>query len=887
MSTICIICDEKCNKSNHKPIKCQYCDFECCRTCCQTYILDQPTVRCMNNDCAKEWTRQYIRSVLPLTFINNDLKLHKEQILFDQERALMPATQPIIERRIRIEELQKEEQQMRIIINNMRRQLDEINQRLFNERYGIRNRNQTDTTEAARFVRACPSENCRGFLSTQWKCGICQLWSCPTCHVVKGETRDAEHTCNPDDVATAELLNSDTKPCPKCGFGIFKIDGCFAENIPILMWDGTTKMSQDINIGDILVGDDGEPRNVVRTMQGEDELYEIQQNKAMSYTVNSKHTLVLKFSSNYCINWNENSKHWKLKWFDQNNKSPKTKIFKITEDCNKEETRIIVENFKNELYKKFGDTIEITVDDYTKLKPSTHKNLMGYKNDGINYPYQQIDLDPYMLGLWLGDGTHSLPCIASNDKEIIDYIINWCNENDAEVLNDRKYLYRIRRKGYSYGGKSIIDSNTKYNSKQKDYFINRKTTGVVEYNKRTNPFTNLLKKYNLLNNKHIPKEYLMNNRDIRLKLLAGIIDTDGHVTKEHQGKRVVINQTHIKLSEQIIFLARSLGFTVNYQIKQRKNIKVFGKEAKDYKDLYTINISGEKLYEIPTILPRKKCVGSCKNFLITNIKVKPIGYGKYYGWEVDSNHRFLLADTTVLKNCSQMFCTQCHTAFDWRTGRIETNHIHNPHYFEWMRRQGNNPERNPNDVICGRELDHRLVRAIDSEIGNKIVLTRIYNRKEEEVEHKRKQSRFVDLARNIIHIRQVEMYRYEYNYERNNEELRILYMQNRISEDEFKRRLQIQNKKHHKQMELRNIFRLVVDSMTDIIYRFYEEVKKNDWRFDFTILDEAEPLRQYANECLADISRTYNSVKIQLNSQFDIVKNLDEKPTETNNKENV
>jgi hypothetical protein len=73
------------------------------------------------------------------------------------------------------------------------------------------------------FVRACPIESCRGFLSTQWKCGLCETNTCPTCHVPKDS---AEHTCNPDDVATAELLAKDTRPCPKCGTGIFKIDGC-------------------------------------------------------------------------------------------------------------------------------------------------------------------------------------------------------------------------------------------------------------------------------------------------------------------------------------------------------------------------------------------------------------------------------------------------------------------------------------------------------------------------------------------------------------------------------------------------------------------------------------------------------------------------------------
>jgi hypothetical protein len=96
------------------------------------------------------------------------------------------------------------------------------------------------------FIRACPIETCRGFLSQQWKCGICGIFTCPKCNVPKcnaqkpqtteddedANENDAEidtdttHVCNPDDVATAKLLASDTKPCPKCGTGIYKIDGC-------------------------------------------------------------------------------------------------------------------------------------------------------------------------------------------------------------------------------------------------------------------------------------------------------------------------------------------------------------------------------------------------------------------------------------------------------------------------------------------------------------------------------------------------------------------------------------------------------------------------------------------------------------------------------------
>ena len=85
---------------------------------------------------------------------------------------------------------------------------------------------QKKKKEKKRFVMMCPVDDCRGFVSTAWKCGVCSTWACSNCRQVKGNKKDAPHTCEKDDVETAKLLAKDTKPCPKCAIPIFKIDGC-------------------------------------------------------------------------------------------------------------------------------------------------------------------------------------------------------------------------------------------------------------------------------------------------------------------------------------------------------------------------------------------------------------------------------------------------------------------------------------------------------------------------------------------------------------------------------------------------------------------------------------------------------------------------------------
>lgn len=174
----------------------------------------------MNNDCSKEWTRKFLVENFTKKFVTDDWKKNREKVLFDREKALLPATQGVVEQRKDKVRIKKEIDEVDTLI----RELNRRRSNLVHEYH--QGGNVMGGSDRKQFIRACPDEHCRGFLSTQWKCGTCSKWTCPECHVVKGDRQDCEHTCDPNDVETAKLLAKDTKPCPKCATGIYKIEGC-------------------------------------------------------------------------------------------------------------------------------------------------------------------------------------------------------------------------------------------------------------------------------------------------------------------------------------------------------------------------------------------------------------------------------------------------------------------------------------------------------------------------------------------------------------------------------------------------------------------------------------------------------------------------------------
>lgn len=751
----CSICSEHYTPVLRKKITCKFCLNKTCCKCIEQYLLGKhEDAHCLH--CRVNYTDAMLKEICTKTYLQQRYFKHRQEVLINRERASLPGLQVVAmeerkrrERRDRMTVLTKEitaiklqrdhiyleHNALSLEYRNLKKekadigdllqriatlddQAREYTQQIYERReliYKIhmdgRHTEEEKDDEKRKFIRRCMRAGCQGFLSTAWKCGICEWYSCSKCFMERGITHDAEHECKKEDVETAELIKKDCKPCPNCGEFIEKSSGCFASNTPILMWNGTLKMSQDIATGDELVGDDGEKRTVLDTTVGQDMMYEVKQKNGMTYVVNSKHTLLLKYNIERKIRWIEHKQWWMVNWFNRDTLIITSRSFPVKGDITKEQAFIHAKDFTDSL--QFTEEIEITVDKYMTLNQMTKDRLLGYKSTGINWPKKEVPLDPYLMGVYIGDGINdgmSFAINAPEDPEILEYILHWAEEHSCEVVHDDIYRFRLRRRDNKINvqpsiGHGTISETCKGCKVKKSGFCDRPnipyTNGHVM--NRKNPLREILEGYDMIGKKKkIPMEYMLNDRNTRLQLLAGIIDTDGHVAKMNEGRRISITSSNKDLAEQYVLLSRSLGFatTIHNMPKKGISFSVDG-EKKDYDDHYAVNISGD-ISQIPTRIARKKCVDASHNTSQSGIIVTEIGTGIYYGWLLDGNHNFLLKDCTSVKNCSQMFCITCKTPWDWGTGKIVTSGpLHNPHYYEWMKRNGQAMVRNPADVPCG------------------------------------------------------------------------------------------------------------------------------------------------------------------------------------------
>jgi hypothetical protein len=339
--------------------------------------------------------------------------------------------------------------------------------------------------------------------------------------------------------------------------------GCFAAGTKIMMYDGSFKNIEDVQIGDQVMGDDSNARNVLDLCNNFETMYKVIPNKGDTYTVNENHILSLK-----CTGYNEHRK---------------------------------------------GELIDITVKEFLK-KSKTFRERYKWYRTGVNFDRKMLDIDPYLLGYWLGDGTASCAQITTADKEVVEAFKSKLPDN--LIFNKAKALYRYQIKSDKLG-------------------------------KGNNTFLNSLRSNNLIKNKHIPLNFKTGSEEQRLQLLAGIVDSDGHYDKKGNCYDVV--QKSEKLLDDIIFVARSLGFSAYKKCCTKTcTNSAAGNHSGTY---YRCCISGE-ISKIPCVVERKKADESRRNkdVLVTGFKLEKLDRDEYFGFELDGNHRFLGGDFTVLHN---------------------------------------------------------------------------------------------------------------------------------------------------------------------------------------------------------------------------------------------
>lgn len=380
---------------------------------------------------------------------------------------------------------------------------------------------------------------------------------------------------------------------------------CLGKGTPVMLHNGSTKPVEQVVAGDLLMGPDSKPRRVLATCVGTGEMYRVDQANGDSYVCNDVHLLAVQ-------RFNASGNH----------------------------------RYGHRKYSTTATTI--TARDWVALPDSSKENYKGYKV-GVEFKHKSVPVDPYFLGLWLGDGTSANPDVTTGDAEIVQYLYTFASENNLQVR-----AYRNSPNCATY----CLHAHTpdKHTSSRvcacgeiqaangyclRCYDSARRAGSLTRT--PVNALRKAMIKLGVLGNKQagIPRSYLVNSREVRQQLLAGLIDSDGHVCRSG---RIEIVSIHEKLASDICWLARSLGLAC--KVVTRSTVCQTGAVGLAYR----ITMSGD-MHDVPNKLTRKKTGKQSRcNALRTRLSVVPIGVGDYYGFELDGDGLFLLGDFTVTHN---------------------------------------------------------------------------------------------------------------------------------------------------------------------------------------------------------------------------------------------
>ena len=249
--SICNVCCEKYNKSLNSKITCEFngCGFQVCKTCVRTYLLSTTNdPHCIS--CKNPWPQKFLIDNLNRSFIDNEYKKHKKLLLVEREISRTPELMNVVQRTKLLQESEQELEEINKKYIEIRKMYNDCVKELAEKRLEIHRikTGEDSKEERKKFIMPCPGTNCKGYLSTQYKCEVCKLYTCPDCFEVIGYFKEEPHICNEDNLKSAEMIKKETKGCPKCGVRIFKISGCDQ------MWCTECKVAFSWNTGKIIIG---------------------------------------------------------------------------------------------------------------------------------------------------------------------------------------------------------------------------------------------------------------------------------------------------------------------------------------------------------------------------------------------------------------------------------------------------------------------------------------------------------------------------------------------------------------------------------------------------------------------------------------------------------
>ena len=352
---------------------------------------------------------------------------------------------------------------------------------------------------------------------------------------------------------------------------LLQVHACYGKDTKVRMYDTTLKNVQEIEVGDEIMGHDGSIRTVKNVYSGYDDLYMVKQRGSIDYIVNSKHNIIYR------------------------------------------------DNTTQYTTKNLTATPEELLNIFSKNKK---KGIKGVKSGSLEFNKKDLTLDPYYMGVFIGDG------VARNGG----IVIQKCNE--TEILSNW-----IRNYFKSLGLETSLDLRD-------DCPLYRPSTKTNKGGYKRNYILNQLRKYDTFDKKYIHPDFLTSSRNDRLQLLAGIIDTDGTYCNRKKGRSYVIHVAgREQLVDSIIFLATSLGF--------KTSVCIVRKNKEKHKTPRHITISGP-IHEIPCKIPHK--IASNNTYSPTDVqgmKVEYIGKGEYFGFELEEHPWFLGQDNTILSNSNE------------------------------------------------------------------------------------------------------------------------------------------------------------------------------------------------------------------------------------------